>query len=387
MSGSPVTLPPELYRDILQYLVSPADLCAAALSARDLRPEAQRVLFAEPTPSTASQHKHFLKVIISSPNHLALLVRNYSVWSDKVREKLGLQDKKFTYNTVTALKLMRNIRNLWCSNILYLVEPLASCNFHLNAFSPPMPCIYHGSKFIMERFLPQQSNLRHLRWFLLDSRTQQTYNISPALVPHLESLTGSWVTMRTFLPRRKIRFFQFERVNFNYVTPLFAPLASELGRLEYLTFKNCQSQPLADLSNYLQSLVLLQIQLHPDHEEDEASLQLLPNLRHLILLNNEIILPEDQWIVKVNSIFANSASLVDIVLETDDKHWIRPSTPHASQRNKNGRSSSNKAVRYMRFFLPEGKTSMTIREVSHSEVYAWRDQFVSYSNFWRDYDY
>lgn len=266
MPSDPAALPTELYRHIIQHLSSPEDLRAAALSSRDLRLEAQRILFAEPAPPTASQHKHFLKVIISSPNHLALLVRDYSVWSDKNREKLG-HDKKFSYNTVTALKLMRNIRNLWCSNMIYLVESLPFCISNLNAFSPPMPCIYHGSKFIMEHVLPQQSNLRHLRWFLLDSRTQETYSISQTLVPHLDSLTGSWVTMRTFLPVRTIRFFQFERVNFSYVTPLFAPLAAELGRLEYLTFKNCQFQPLADLSEYLQSLVLLQIQLHSDREE------------------------------------------------------------------------------------------------------------------------
>ncbi|KAG8869485.1 hypothetical protein FRC20_001351 [Serendipita sp. 405] len=184
------TLPYELYRQIVQYITSPHDLCTLARVSRSFQAEAERVLY-------HSLHlRHHIKTLwrcetLATQPRLARYVRKLSIIIDQYTPLDSI---------ARALQACRNLRSLtlrgapW-SDYSRVLDSVSSTEIR------ELTCHARGEAGVV-RFLERQ---RCLEVVDLEAHAFDMDNLSPQAAAALQSFTGCLVTAARLVPGRPVR--------------------------------------------------------------------------------------------------------------------------------------------------------------------------------------
>lgn len=184
------TLPVELYRQIVQYVVSQHDLCTLARVSRAFQAEAERVLY------HSLSMRHQIKTMwrcesLATQPRLALYVRKLSIIVDQ-------------YTPLDSIARALNA----CSNLQYLAlrgAPWSDYSKVLDAVSSTdireFTCHTGGEPGVV-RFLERQPQLEEISF---EAHGFDLDNLSPYAAGNLRVFTGWLATAATIVPGRPVR--------------------------------------------------------------------------------------------------------------------------------------------------------------------------------------
>ncbi|KAG8816666.1 hypothetical protein FRC17_000225 [Serendipita sp. 399] len=184
------TLPFELYRQIVQYVASPHDLCTLARVSRSFQAEAERVLY------QSLDLRHHIKTLwrcetLATQPRLARYVRKLSIIIDQYTPLDSI---------ARALQACRNLRSLTLRG-----APWSDYSRVLDAVSSTeireLTCHARGEAGVV-RFLERQ---RCLELVDLEAHAFDMDNLSPQAAVTLQSFTGCLITAAKLVPGRPVR--------------------------------------------------------------------------------------------------------------------------------------------------------------------------------------
>ncbi|KAF5326894.1 hypothetical protein D9619_004607 [Psilocybe cf. subviscida] len=259
-------IPTEVLLQIVQHQSANDDLRSTSLTCKALRDEAQQILFHTPVPRTAYRHLIFIDAILSSPDRLGPMVREFvhvsgSAYCDGSNEVL-------VEKTGRMLRALCNLKRLAFRNPKSLpTSVLDNTTFQLDAFDWASSVSAQDNMGILRRFLPTQPGLKHLTHH---GKYWDLQNVE--LCSQLRSVTGGRVAVKLILLGRRVTHLHWMPQDRNEDLFAASGLEPELARLQFLRCKATKGVGLPQFASKLRSLVLLEITgLVLDSAYDEVS--------------------------------------------------------------------------------------------------------------------
>ncbi|KAF5326893.1 hypothetical protein D9619_004606 [Psilocybe cf. subviscida] len=271
-------IPTEVLLQIVKHQSANDDLRYASLTCKALRDDAQQILFRTPVPRTAYHHLIFLDAILSSPDRLGPMVREYvhvsgSAYCDG-------EDEVLIEKTGRMLRAMCNLKRLAFRNAKKLpASVLDNTTFQLDAFDWGSS---HDNSDILHWFLLTQPGLKHLTY-----HGKWAPDDVESLCPRLRSVTGGMAAVQLFVTGKRVTHLQWTPQDRNEDFAAAPYLESKLKRVRFLTCRATR-EGLPWFASQLRSLVLLEMSglgLGFDYNELRIGLENIWTLEVLILVD------------------------------------------------------------------------------------------------------
>ncbi|KAF5328095.1 hypothetical protein D9619_013611 [Psilocybe cf. subviscida] len=347
----PVILPADLLRPIVAHVTSGTDLCSLAMVCRTLREEAQRALFENAVVTVVlSDTKHqthvpFLDAIIDSPDHLALMVRKFTIRICILRRfsmsERRAEDPSFRMatkemvagwlaqmgsRTKSALQIMHNLTHLRLEYYrpgdvlgnykpLWFTSLLEACSFQLKVLVWNTEPISTNLQELIQGGFAAQTGITVLRLdcYLPDNGDPQLYTHLSTLLPALRTISAPWNIIRLILECGRV----IPNVQIHGLTYSPQPLTAGLrDALRGVTSLWCNTPfrwvdfEIADLPN------IISLQVGTIFEEDYAAIVALQKLKLLILpVEQRASTDSDISALMAQHLLCHSASLSEIYVE------------------------------------------------------------------------